>query len=534
MSLQWQLPRQVPADTAQIGQTILRADNVYRQIGDRFDELFPDESLFAGLYEPIGRGAISPLLLALVTVFQMLEKVPDRLAAEYVVSRIDWKYALHVPLTYNGFHFSDLSAFRQRLLRHQQERLVFEQFLQRLKALGLIKPRGKMRTDSTHVLGVVERLSQLELVTESLRLALQAVTQVVPAWAEQHLPCIFCEAYEPRQSQYGLSQSQVQAKLERAGRDGFWFLAQIEQSAPPTARGLAEVATLRRVLTEQFPGGPGGPPAVKRPTGDVIESPHETGVRRGVKRGQSWVGYKVQVTETCDEDRPHLIVDLEGTGALANDSPQLPAIQARLGGRGMLPAEQYVDQAYISAKHIADSHRLGIDLVGLPLGDTQGPQGFRQTEFVIDETAQRATCPMGEVSAVWSERRSAQGEPATVEIRFQASTCRGCAAFGRCTSSPQGRSLELHPYRQVLEARRAVAQTEAYRQKLHLRAGVEGTISELVRGHRLRQARYRGLAKSRLQDLFTAVAVNLKRLARWWSRPTVAGTSSTRVGVGLG
>lgn len=77
MSLQWQLSRKVPKDTAEVGRAILKAGNVYRQIGDRFDELFPEEAVFASLYETQGRGAIPPLLMALVTVFQMLEKVPD-------------------------------------------------------------------------------------------------------------------------------------------------------------------------------------------------------------------------------------------------------------------------------------------------------------------------------------------------------------------------------------------------------------------------------------------------------------------------
>ncbi len=204
---------------------------------------------------------------------------------------------------------------------------------------------------------------------------------------------------------------------------------------------------------------------------------------------------------------------------MANDSPELPKIQARLQAQGTVPGEQYVDQGYVSGKRIADSRRQGIDLVGRPLGDTQGPEGFRQVAFRIDETAREAICPAGQVSVVWSERQAGEGEPAGIEVRFDAKTCRACPSFGSCTNSGQGRSLQLHPYRQVLEARRAEAETGQYRAKLRLRAGIEGTISELVRGHRLRFARYRGLEKLRLQELFTGVAVNFKRLAKWWARP---------------
>lgn len=138
MSLQWHLSRTIPADTAAVGQQLFAPTNAYRQLGDRFNELFPEEVVFAPLYDPLGRGAIPPLLLALVTVFQMLEKIPDRLAAEMVVSRMDWKYALHLPLGYAGFHWTGLTDFRQRLLEHEQERLLFEELLPRLQALVVL------------------------------------------------------------------------------------------------------------------------------------------------------------------------------------------------------------------------------------------------------------------------------------------------------------------------------------------------------------------------------------------------------------
>lgn len=521
MSLKWRLSREVPQDTASLGEAILAPDNVYRRIGEHFHELFPREDDFSAMYDVTGRGAVSPLLLALVTVFQMLEKVPDRLAADYVVSRIDWKYALHLPLTYTGFHFTELYQFRGRLLEHEKERLVFDRLIVRLKALGLIKQRGKMRTDSTHILAVVERLSQMELVTESLRVVLCAVTEVASDWVEKTIPAAFREVYGQRRSEYGLSNAEAEERLVQAGQDGFWFLMQLDESAPEDVRLLPEVKVLRTVLEQQFPGGKDGPPAQNRPLGkEVIESPHEPEARRSKKREIGWIGFKGQVTESCDEDTPHLIVDLEPTGALDQDNPELPKIQGRLAKQGTLPSEQYVDQGYMSGEHIVTSKARGIDLVGEAPTDHHPREGFRQADFQVDEAKHEVVCPAGETSRVWAERSDETDGPKTIGVRFDAQTCQACRFFGEggCTSSKQGRSLELHPYRMVLQARRAEAETEAFREKLRLRAGVEGTISELVRGHGLRQARYRGKKKLRLQCLFTAVAVNLKRLIRWWNK----------------
>jgi transposase len=527
MSLQWQLSREIPEDTANIGQTILKSTNTYRQIGERFDALFPTETLFSALYEPTGRGAVSPLLLALVTVFQMLERLPDRVAADYVISRLDWKYALHLPLTYTGFHFTDLYHFRERLLEHGNERLVFDQFLTQLKTLGLIQARGKIRTDSTHLLAVVQRLSQLELITETLRVAVQALMAVAATWVEQTIPPTFREAYAERQSEFGLKDHQVQQRLVQAGKDGFWFLAQVEQSAPPSVRQLPEVETLRTVLEQQFPSGEGQPPTPKRPTGrDIVESPHEPEARYGIKRGKGWLGYKTQVTETCDADQPHLVVDVEVTSALANDSPELPHIQTRLQERDLLPSEQYVDQGYMSGDHVVASAHLGINLMGNLLDDTQGPVGFRQTDFQINEATHQALCPAEQTSRVWAERGTPPQRPPAIQIRFDGATCQACAFFGKCTTSMQGRSLTLHPYRAILQARRAEMQSESFREKLHVRSGIEGTLSELVRRHGFRSGRYRGQSKLRLQACFTAVAVNLKRSIRWWAEPRISQTAS--------
>lgn len=516
MSLQQPLSRFVPADTALICHGIMPLTSPYRLIGDNYQDLVPFEFEFAMMYKDTGRGAVSPVLLSLVTVLQMLEKLPDRVAADYVVLRLDWKYALHLPLDYAGFHFSILSEYRLRLMKHGKERFVFDHLVQRLVELGFIKRRAKVRTDSTHILAVVERLQQVELVTETLRVALAAVQNKAPSWAQCTLPVVFCEQYQQPLNTFGMGDDEINRQLVQAGQDGFWFLRQIDQSAPKEVRELQTVADLRTVLSQQFPGGPEAPPARRRPTGsEVIESPHEREARYATKRGKSHIGYKIQVTETYDEDLPHLIVDIEPTSALANDSPELSNIQARLLERQIVPSEQQVDQGYMSGENIARSANQGIELLGVPLDDTQGPEGFRQGDFEIDEAAQQVTCPAGQTSVVWSNRPTGEDTPCQAYVRFSAQTCQACPHFGVCTSSSQGRSLTLHPYRHLLAERRAEAKTEAYKERLHPRAGAEGTISELVRAHGMRHARYRGAAKQRLQAFFTGAAANLKRLARF-------------------
>ena len=135
-----------------------------------------------------------------MTLFQFRENIPAREAAEQVVVRLAWTYALHLPLEDTGFDFSFLCYFRRRLLEHTQERLVFEQILGKIQALGCVKKRGKQRTDALAVLGAVRPLSALETVTETLRRAVRALAQVAPDWVAREVPASFVEAYAPSRS----------------------------------------------------------------------------------------------------------------------------------------------------------------------------------------------------------------------------------------------------------------------------------------------------------------------------------------------
>lgn len=360
----------------------------------------------------------------------------------------------------------------------------------------------------------------MELVSESVRVAVAAVQAVDEAWAAKQLPEAFLEYYATRPSEYGLSDTQVQAKLMRAGKDGFWLLQMIDQNGSQQVRHVAAVKVLRQVLEQQFPGGPDSPPPAKRPSGkQVIESPHESEARFGKKRDKKWTGYKAQVTETCDDELPHLIIDLEPNGGAEHDSQALAGIQQRLIQREIPPGEQYVDQSYVSGELIHQSQKAGITLMGKPLADTHPQAPFRQAHFQIHPAARQAICPAGQASTGWAETQQPHWPASRVVIHFAGSVCRACEFFQHCTVNAHGRSLELHPYREVLAQRRLEAQQADFREKLHRRAGIEATISELVRRFGLRYCRYRGKAKLGLQDYFTAIAADLKRLACWWAQP---------------
>ncbi len=222
---------------------------VVTRLRDGFSALFEDGD-FRALYPARGQPGLAPWRLALVTVFQFLEHLSDRQAADAVRARIDWKYALGLELTDPGFHFSVLAEFRARLVVGGTEHLLLDRMLERFKARGLVKARGKQRTDSTHVLAAVHDLHLLELVAETLRAALDDLALVVPDWLRRVARPVWFERYGRRVEEYRLPKrrDEREALALEIGADGFVLLDALDdQGAPAAAREVPMVGTLRDV-----------------------------------------------------------------------------------------------------------------------------------------------------------------------------------------------------------------------------------------------------------------------------------------------
>lgn len=506
-------PSEIPSITREIVDKLLKANDVCRLLGEQGETLV-DEHELRQMYAVEGRSGINPVLLSFVLILQFLENIPDRQAAYMVVMRMDWKYAVRQELTWEGFDFSSLCNFRKRLYAHGQEFVVFEQLVRVLRERGYIKPK-RQRTDATHVLGAVERLSRLELVLETLRLALVGLINADAPWVLKQLPASFVTEYSEKREDYRLTKAEVEQAMLKAGRDGFWLLAHLEQQGTESLRQLPEVILLKRILGEQFdPPHESGTPAQTKPNttacGDVIASPHDPAVRYSEKgKDKRWIGYKVQVTETVDSDLP-LITDIAIHSAIEVDSQALNTIQQRLEARELLPEKQYVDGAYCHGETIASSQTHGIDLRGRVSRGSPKPEGYRLEDFEIDLEQRTAVCPQGKTATSFTPSKQAD---VAFHVRF-GKQCQGCPVQALCTTESRGRSLELSPYHAQLTQRSAEQRTPAFRQEMHARARIESTICELARKHGLRRSRYRGQQKANLQAAFTAVAVNLKRLAR--------------------
>lgn len=541
MSLSPKPLQKVPDETYRVAHAAFPKGNIYLRMRDRLGVFFDDEQ-FEPLFPQRGQPAYSPWRLALISIMQFTEDLSDRQAAESVRGRIDWKYLIGLELVDPGFNYSILSEFRQRLIDGGLEQNLLDTMLNVLAEDGLIKKRGKQRTDSTHVVAAIRQLNRLETIGETMRFALNEISAMAPEWLQELASPEWYDRYGVRIEEAKLPQKpkEKEAWLAAVSVDGHNLLKSIYTSE--THQWLwntPAVRTLWLVWMQHFYYV--GDKLVLRETKDLppasirCDSPYDPEAHFSKKRSTEWVGYKVHLTETCDEDKPHLITHVETTIAPQSDANMTEPIHEALAAKDCLPGTHLADAGYIDTEQLVESReKHEITLLGpvRPNVNWQTVQntGYAVENFQIDWDAKTVTCPTGVVSTSWNPMLNASGDE-TFLIRFPGPACRDCDDRPLCTRRKTApRTLTLYPQKQheALQHARQEQTTKEWQQKYAKRAGIEGTISQAVRGFGLRDCRYIGLAKTHLQHILTAAAINIARLDDWLTEKKRSHTRVSR------
>jgi transposase len=107
-----------------------------------------------------------------------------------------------------------------------------------------------------------------------------------------------------------------------------------------------------------------------------------------------------------------------------------------------------------------------------------------------------------------------------INIVFAKAECSQCPSLSHCTTAKSKRrtiNLKPHELHETLQHARRREKTKECKEEYKKRAGIEGTISQGVRAFGWRRSRYIGRAKTHLQHLATAAALNLERVADWFA-----------------
>ena len=529
----------IPSLTKEIAQKAFPKGNIYMTLRDELGTFYEDND-FAELYSSEGQPALHPGRLALICVMQYMADLSDRGTVEAVAARIDWKYALGMELTEPSFDSSVLTLFRSRLLNGGKEKLILDKLLERCQQLQLIKTKGKARTDSTHILAAIRNLNRLEYVGETLRSALNALAVAYPDWLSNLVAPDWFERYSKPVEESRLPKgTDARNKLaETIGLDGMKILEVIYDDAttPQWLKKIPAVETLRIAWIHQYWIDNGQlhwrshkdlPPA-----GIRSNSPYDTEARYGNKRHTTWLGYKVHLTETCEKNHVHLITNVQTTEAHLADVDQTESIHQSLAELELLPSQHIVDAGYVDGTLLVDSkQKYDLELIG-PVRENVSwqskiPDGYDLSKFKINWKNKQVTCPQGVKSTKkWTPLLDQWGNE-VIRVKFPRSACRECQFRYLCTRSKQEpRELTLRHKEEhlAIAKRRKQQQSKTWLKQYNQRAGVEGTISQGVRGFGLRECRYVGLSKVHLQHILTATAMNAIRLFAWYEGVPLAKT----------
>jgi transposase len=354
--------------------------------------------------------------------------------------------------------------------------------------------RERQRTDSTHVLAKIRAINRLMCVGEAMRFAPGSLAVVAPDWLLEHSDAEWVERYGHRieENRLPTSQADRQALAEIIGADGWKVLTAVcDPLAPTWLREIPALQVLRRIWVQNYFFEDGRlrwreaedlPPATL-----FINSPYDPEARLGKKRSTLWTGYKVHLSETCEQTLPHLITHVATTEAPKTDEAMTESIQQELHQAALPPGEHFVDAGYVSARVLVNSQeRFGIEVVGPVSLDTQWQarttSGIDASQFRLDWDHQQATCPQGKTSSSWTSL-SRKHHPDLIKIQFSITDCGSCPRLRDCvhsTSKYQRRTLTIRPQAQhaALQAARQQQRTKTFQQRYALRAGIEATISE--------------------------------------------------------
>ena len=502
MSLKSETIPEVPGETARVARAAFPKGNLYLKMRDELGVFYSDND-FVDLFSTRGQPAFSPWRLALITVMQFTEGLSDRQAAEAVRSRIDWKYALSLELEDSGFDFSILSEFRQKFLTSG----------------------GKQRTDSTHIVAKVRHLSRMESVAQTLRAALNEIAEFFPKWLHKQITPRWFELYSRRIEEYRLPKGEKsrQQYIDEVGNHGFDLLKAIAASDSEKLRNLPMVKLLEQMWEQQLEINEGKVCFLAAeklaPVGERFDSPYDAEAKFGKKRSTGWQGYKVHLTETCGEDSPHLITNVITTAAFLPDTEVNFKIHEDLKEKGISPGIHLVDAGYPENEWMLKSRKEGIRVIGPARlnhhWQAKEGKGFALKDFIIDWENRQVVCPNGKIGKNWSTSKSAGKEK--YRVRFKSSDCLACDKKNDCTKSKRWSAVSFagREEQEFLEKSRSASQSPEWQNLYQERAGIEGTISQSVRGYGLRQTRYIGKAKTHLQNIAVASAVNIVRGVAW-------------------
>jgi len=478
-----------------------------------FDADFQAE--LAGMYQdkPVGQPPVPPAQLGLATILQAYTGASDDEVLEAAVMDRRWQLVLDcMDHAQAPFSKATLVAFRARLIAHQLDRRLLERTVALYgQATGRVAG-GRLRAalDSSPLWGAGRVEDTINLLGHALRKVVGVLARQQGWGLAEGTRVLAEQAGAPE-----LAASSLKAALDLDWDDpaalgqalGVVLAAvgRVEALAAELVGGtdpgvVAGLQAARQVRDQDVVVGADGAATIRQGVAKdrriAIEDPQ---MRHGRKTKSVRVdGYKRHVLTDLDTD---LVVAVGVTAANVAEAEVAAQITADLDAQRARLGELDIDRAYLSSSLVRDRDPdLAVFCKAFPVHNRSR---FAKPAFTLDFDQHLLTCPNSVQMAFTPGGK----------VQFPAEVCRACPLRAQCTTSPRGRSVQIHPDERLLTELRAAQQTPHGRAKLRERVKVEHTLAHVSRWQG-RRARYRGQRKNLFDLRRVAVVHNLHVIAR--------------------
>ena len=482
----------------------------YAKMHDLSDKIITDEE-FSDIYcLNNGRPSVPPARLIKVLILEHYENLSDRGALENVRFNIKWKYALDVPLDYEGFDRSLLVYFRARLLINKREKIIFRKTLELAREAGLLKEKVNQVIDSTPMLGAGAVKDTYELIRDGIRRILSLADKKTKSRMSLSL-----KAYGKNDSKPKINWEDKKERRELLLvliSDAGEVLSHLDLDKEDIDPELKDRATLlAKIVSQDTEKDEEGKPRIRKGVAkDRIISTADPEMRHGRKsKSGKFNGYKTHLTKDVSSD---IVTNIDVSAANSPDQEMAePLLNEAKEEFAVRTKSLTGDTAYGSSEMQEKMNKKKIELLS-KVPSAKNSKNISKEEFKIDLEKEKVTCPEGETTSKCYKRKNSKGENTRFFV-FPKEVCQLCARGGECCAAKSsGRTITTGPNEEYLQKMRARQQTEQFKKVYNQRRpSIERKIAELIY-HGLRKTRYIGKRKSRLQALFTAAVVNLKRV----------------------
>lgn len=243
--------------------------------------------------------------------------------------------------------------------------------------------------------------------------------------------------------------------------------------------------------------------------GKQIISPHDPDARYGhTSPKESFFGYKAQIMV---DNKSQAILNIDAKpGSFEDYHLEGSFVKEPMADNGLKPHEAALDRGFDSygVRRLFKEQKIK---TAIPIRLTKPDKSdlYKKDAFKIDLRHKKVTCPA-------NKRLQYKGfDAARLSHEFIGTECTSCQLRSNCTTAVY-RRLTVH--RDYLLRQKAIRfnKTKAYKAIFRKRTAVERVIAEAKRFHGMVRAKFRSLWKLKIQVYLTAIAINLKRIAKFF------------------